>query len=55
MNTKHVIAKAGSQAALAELLGITAAAVSQWGATVPLLRQYQLKTLRPWWFRKPRK
>jgi biotin operon repressor len=46
--------KAGSMAALADMLGISRQAVSQWTA-IPPLQLYRLKELRPWWFRKPRK
>lgn len=50
MKTADVIAKAGTASDLARVLGITPAAVSQWGETVPLLREYQLRELRPEWF-----
>ena len=45
----HFIKLAGSQRKLAELLGISQAAVSQWGE-VPKARIWQLKLLRPEWF-----
>lgn len=50
MDTKQAIEKAGSAVALAELLGITRQAISQWGDSVPQARVWQLKVLRPGWF-----
>lgn len=50
MKAQEAIDKAGSVTALARLLRITPAAVSQWGEQVPELRQYQLRELRPEWF-----
>jgi hypothetical protein len=50
MKTQHAINLAGSTKALADLLGITSAAVSQWGEDVPDGRCWQLKVLRPDWF-----
>lgn len=47
MNTQHLIHELGSAKAVAELFGITQGAVSQWGDTVPTLRLYQLRDLRP--------
>jgi len=47
MNTQHLIHLLGSAKAVAELFGITQGAVSQWGDTVPTLRLYQLRDLRP--------
>lgn len=41
---------AGGPAALARILGITVGAVCQWGETMPKLREYQLRELRPEWF-----
>jgi hypothetical protein len=37
---------------LARILGLTPAAITQWGDSVPVLRVYQLKELRPEWFAK---
>jgi transcriptional repressor of cell division inhibition gene dicB len=45
MNTKDAAAHYGSKTALAEALGISRAAVSLWGDTVPEARQYQLEIL----------
>lgn len=45
MKTRDVIEKYGTQAKIAEVLGISAAAVAQWGEDVPLLRQYQLREI----------
>jgi|688.fasta_scaffold2409549_1 hypothetical protein len=49
MKKDKFIALAGSQRALAEILGIKQAAVSQWKA-VPQARIWQLMLLRPNWF-----
>ena len=49
MDKKQLIEKAGNQANLAALLGISQAAVSQWGA-VPEARLWQLKAIKPEWF-----
>ena len=51
MKTQQAIEKAGSAADLARLLGITQSAVCQWGEDVPERRVWQLKVLRPGWFR----
>ena len=37
--------------ALAEILGVSQSAVSQWGEDIPVLRVFQLKVLRPQWFK----
>lgn len=50
MKTEKAIEHAGSPKALADLLGITPSAVSQWGDDVPQAREWQLKVLRPEWF-----
>jgi DNA-binding transcriptional regulator YdaS (Cro superfamily) len=52
MDTQQAIEKAGSAMALAKLLGITRQAISQWGDKVPQARLWQLKALKPSWFRK---
>jgi predicted transcriptional regulator len=49
MTKQQLIKKAGSRKALAELLGISLAAISQW-TVVPKARLWQLKDLRPQWF-----
>jgi DNA-binding transcriptional regulator YdaS (Cro superfamily) len=49
MDKQKFIALAGSQGALANLLGISQAAVSKW-KTVPQQRIWQLKVLKPSWF-----
>jgi DNA-binding transcriptional regulator YdaS (Cro superfamily) len=51
MDKAQAIEKAGSAKALAELLGITRAAVSQWGKQIPQARVWQLRALRPKWFK----
>jgi DNA-binding transcriptional regulator YdaS (Cro superfamily) len=50
MEKLQAIKNAGSAKNLAELLGITRAAISQWGDAVPVARVWQLKALRPEWF-----
>ena len=47
MNTQHLIRLVGSAKAVSELFGITQSAVSRWGETVPTLRLYQWRDLRP--------
>jgi len=50
MEKQKAIKLAGSQMKLAALLGVSQAAISQWGQDVPMMRIYQLKTLKPEWF-----
>jgi len=50
MDKQTAITLAGSQSELARILGIKRAAVHHW-KTIPLLRIYQLKELRPDWFK----
>ena len=52
MDKKQAIRYAGSATALAALLGVTKQAVSGWGDKLPELRGYQLRQLRPGWFRR---
>ena len=49
MDKKQLIEKAGSQVALARLLGISQAAISQWKG-VPEGRLWHLKAIKPEWF-----
>ena len=49
MDKKQLIEKAGSQVALARLLGVSQAAISQWKG-VPEGRLWQLKAIKPEWF-----
>jgi predicted transcriptional regulator len=49
MNKQTAIKLAGSVTALANILGISKAAVSRW-KKVPELRVYQLKVIKPEWF-----
>lgn len=49
MDKEFAVRKAGSQAALARLLGKTRQAVHQW-RDIPTLRLYLLRELRPTWF-----
>ena len=51
MDKMQFIQLAGSQQKLADILGISQAAVAQW-KQVPKLRIYQLKVMRPEWFQK---
>jgi transcriptional repressor of cell division inhibition gene dicB len=50
MKTDQAIQHAGGAKALAELLGITPSAISQWGDDIPEPREWQLRVLRPAWF-----
>jgi predicted transcriptional regulator len=50
MDKQKFIALAGSQSDLAKLLGISQAAISQW-VKVPQARIWQIKLLKPEWFR----
>jgi hypothetical protein len=50
MKTQNAIDLAGNATALAELLGITPSAISQWGPDLPSARVWQLKVIRPEWF-----
>lgn len=50
MKTEQAIKHAGSVKQLAELLGITSSAISQWDEEVPEPRVWQLRVLRPEWF-----
>lgn len=51
MKTQTAIKQAGSCKALATLLNVTPGAVSQWGEELPKARIWQLKLLRPSWFK----
>ncbi len=51
MNTEKAINLAGSPSMLAAILGVTPSAVSQWGPALPERRVWQLRVLRPEWFR----
>lgn len=55
MKTDQAIELAGGTSALASLLEITPSAVSQWGDNVPQTRVWQLKVVRPEWFKSHRK
>jgi hypothetical protein len=50
MNKATAIKRAGSARGLAALLGIRPQAVYAWGE-IPRLRLYQLRELRPEWFK----
>ena len=49
MTKQEACIKAGSASKLAQLLGISRPAVSQW-KEIPSGRLFQLKVLRPEWF-----
>lgn len=51
METRKAIEMAGSMTALAAMLGISVSAVSQWGEMIPEQREWQLRVLRPEWFK----
>jgi len=51
MEKSTAIRLAGSQTKLAAILGIAQSAVAQWGEDVPMMRIYQLKVLKPGWFK----
>jgi predicted transcriptional regulator len=51
MTKQEAIERAGSQSALARLLGVTRGAVWQW-KELPEGRMYQLMVLRPEWFNR---
>jgi hypothetical protein len=55
MDKSEAIKRAGSGAELARLLGIKRQAVDNWPNQIPPMRVYQLKVLRPQWFRKASK
>lgn len=50
MDKDFAVQKAGSEANLAKLLGLTRQAVNQWGPTLPDLQVYRLRDMRPKWF-----
>jgi DNA-binding transcriptional regulator YdaS (Cro superfamily) len=51
MSKDEAISRAGSQVALARLLGVTRGAVCQW-KQLPKGRLYQLMVIKPEWFVK---
>ena len=53
MTKDEAISKAGGASKLAALLGVTPQAISKW-ADIPELRMFQLKVLKPRWFRRPK-
>ena len=55
MKTTDAIKLAGSATALAEMLGITGGAISQWDEEVPEARVWQLRVLKPKWFEKTKR
>ena len=53
MEKQTAIRLAGSQVKLAAILSISQSAIAQWGEDVPMMRIYQLKTVKPEWFKNP--
>jgi hypothetical protein len=51
MKKETAIKLAGSQVSLARLLGISQAAVCVWKEDIPQARVWQLKVLKPEWFK----
>jgi myo-inositol catabolism protein IolC len=51
MEKSTAIKLAGNQTKLAAILGISQAAIAQWGEDVPMMRLFQLKTVKPEWFK----
>jgi DNA-binding transcriptional regulator YdaS (Cro superfamily) len=47
---EEAIRFAGSLTELAKILGISKAAISQWGETPPQARIWQMQSLHPEWF-----
>lgn len=52
MKTEQAIERAGGIKPLADILEITISAVMQWGSDIPQAREWQLRVLRPEWFRE---
>lgn len=52
MDKARAIRYAGSSVALAQILGVSKQAVSAWGERLPPLRVFQLRELKPGWFRR---
>jgi predicted transcriptional regulator len=52
MEKQTAIKLAGSQSELAKMLGISQPAVSRWKLSVPKARVWQLKVLKPEWFKE---
>jgi hypothetical protein len=50
MDTSYLIQRAGGVPALARLLLVSPQAIRQWGPTVPPLRAYQIKEMKPRWY-----
>jgi DNA-binding transcriptional regulator YdaS (Cro superfamily) len=51
MKTQRAIELAGGTKALAQLFGISPSAISQWGDEVPEGRVWQLRVIKPEWFK----
>jgi hypothetical protein len=55
MDKSFAVKKAGSQAYLAQLLGVTRQAVNQWGEKLPPLQVYRLRERLPEWYNEWKK
>lgn len=52
MKKADAITLAGSAAELARILGIRQQSMTDWGEYIPPLRAYQLRDLKPEWFKR---
>ena len=50
MNTSTAVQLAGSKAKLANILGVSRAAVTQYKEKLPMKREIRLRVLKPEWF-----
>ena len=50
MDASYLINRAGGVPSLARLLRVSPQAIRQWGDTVPTLRVYQIKEIKPRWY-----
>ena len=55
MKKADAIKLAGSAIKLAKVLGITKGAVSHWGEDIPKGREYELRYIKPEWFKQKEK
>lgn len=52
MTKTELIRRMGSEYAVAKLFNCSRQAVNRWANRIPALRLYQLRELKPEWFRK---
>lgn len=52
MKTETAMALAGGRKQLADILGVTSLTTYRWKPDLPRMREFQLKALRPAWFRE---